>query len=174
MQWPAQRLLYSDFKWALIRLNSLAARLFVATWFTLISKETSSSALLSLCDGNGGFRITGPLWGQSIGHRWIALTKGPVMRNTFLYCDTIMKIQVTTLLFIRFYFDVLPEMDGAINFSVRVGRQLVVLSGKYLIQNDQMGLVSDNLNNEWRIDSMCVYFSEIPRRFRNRMHCAFL
>ena len=27
------------------------------------------------------FRVTGPLWGESTGHRWIAPTKAPVTRS---------------------------------------------------------------------------------------------
>ena len=38
-------------------------------------RKRQSSALL--------VRFTGSLWGESTGHRWIPLTKGPVMRKVF-------------------------------------------------------------------------------------------
>ena len=55
---------YSDDTWVSLRLKSPSTRRFVQHVFQTNTKETSK-----LC-------ITGPLWGESTGYRWIPLTKG--------------------------------------------------------------------------------------------------
>ena len=47
---------------------------------------TGGEYMVTSCDGNA-FRITGPLWGESTGYRWIPLTKEPVMWSFYVYFE---------------------------------------------------------------------------------------
>ena len=50
--------------------------LFVQPFIKLTPKKTSEPSLPDVCEGNPS--VTGPLRGESTGHRWISLYKGPV------------------------------------------------------------------------------------------------